>query len=108
MSTCEHCKKNVEALFEIPSIYGDPITNKKKVCKECLDKFLEALAKKQTEKEDKESPSMLNYKEECKRLTAENAKLLCIHDGIKDELLMLRTIKATVECIFGRKIDIGE
>lgn len=49
-----------------------------------------------------------NYEEECKRLSAENARLLCIHAGTKDELLQLRTIKATVECIFGRKIEIEE
>ncbi len=49
-----------------------------------------------------------NYEEECKRLTAENARLLCIHAGMKVELLQLRTIKETVECIFGRKIYIEE
>ncbi len=49
-----------------------------------------------------------NYEELCIRLTAENDKLLCIQAGMQDELLKLRTIKATVECIFGRKIDIGE
>ncbi len=108
MGICEYCKKNVEDLFEIPSKYGDPRTNKKRVCKKCLDEFLEAHAKKQTEKEDKESPSMPNYKEECERLTAENARLLSLHAGMKDELLKLRIIKATFECILGRKINMKE
>ena len=49
-----------------------------------------------------------NYEEECRLLTAENARLLCIPAGMKDELLKLRTIKATIECIFGRKIEIEE
>lgn len=49
-----------------------------------------------------------NYEEECKRLASKNSRLLCIFEGQKKEILMLRTIKATIECIFGRKIDIGE
>lgn len=49
-----------------------------------------------------------NYEEECRQLASENARLLCIQAGMKDELLKLRTIKATIECIFGRKIEIEE
>ncbi len=47
-----------------------------------------------------------NYEEDCKRLSAENAKLCRIIDSMSDEIMQLRVVKSTVEAIFGQKIDV--
>jgi uncharacterized protein (UPF0147 family) len=48
------------------------------------------------------------YKAECEKLKKQNAQLTRIIDSMTKELVVLRTIKSTIEAMSGQKIETGE